>query len=149
MGKSDTQRLNTNIMIKKIESAGDLKYVVDFLQQLRIDVPWLIKIVRFRHRRTLSQNSMYHLWKAVIADEYGYTPAEMHDVLRGLYLPVREVEVQGTTHRLLTSTTALDTKQFTTFLDTIYRDFSAEGIILPMPGDRGLEELYEKYKDTF
>ena len=45
------------------------------------------------------------------------------------------------------STKTLDTKQFTNYLDAIYIDFTGEGIILPMPGDIGLEEMYEKYKE--
>ena len=88
-------------MVKKIESDSDRNGIIQYLERLNIDKPWIVKIVRFRKKRSLSQNSLYHLWKAVIADEYGYSPAEMHDVLRKKFLPVNEVEIRGKKYELL------------------------------------------------
>ncbi len=135
-------------MIKKLESPTDHQWLINYINGLDQTKLWMVKVVPFRRKRSLSQNSLYHLWKAVIADECGYTPNEMHDILRREYLPVKVVKMKKNTHYLLKSTTDLNTKEFTDYLDTIHRDFSANGIILPQPGEQGLEEMYEKYKDN-
>lgn len=134
-------------MISRIESETDRKQLVDFINNLKLDKVWLVNIKRLRKMRSISQNSLYHLWKSVLAEEFGNTPNEMHDILRRRYLSINEKEVLGEVYEILQSTTTLNTKEFSNFLDAIYIDFSAEGIILPKPGDRGFEEMYEKYKD--
>ena len=135
--------------VKKIETEQERAAIAGLVSKLDMKTPWMFKLVKFRKKRTLSQNALYHLWKAVIAKELGYTPNEMHEALRGEYLGFKNLDVFDKELTVINSTNDLNTKQFKEFLDCIHRDFSAQGIILPMPGDRGLEEMYEKYKDTF
>lgn len=89
---------------------------------------------RARSQRSLQQNRFY--WGVVVeilADAFGYTPEEMHEALKFKFLRIHNEKGQDLDS--VKSTTKLDTKEFTDYVDTILRWAVTEyGIYIPDPG---------------
>ena len=116
-------------------------YAIDLVRPHRLECKL------YRKKRTLAQNSLYHLWKAAVARETGYTIGWLHDFWRDRYLPKEVRIIFGETKEYLMSTTSLNTSQFTFYLDCIVQFAAERAIKLPDPKDREFEVFYEKYKD--
>lgn len=123
----------------------------DFIEKIRkvkIKRPYVAEFKPHRKCRSIPQNSLYWLWISCVADETGNDKLTLHDYFRSKYLPIKELRVFESPIRRLTSTTELDTKQFTHYLDRIQQDMlTEEGISLPNPNDMSWDSFYEKYKD--
>lgn len=98
-------------------------------------------IQRHKSKRTLSQNSLH--WKRLdiirlhIADSTGqiFSAEELHDFFKRRFLPVRLVEIAGEAEKVTPTTTELDTKQMTDFMDQIDRYcIDRLNLYLPVPG---------------
>lgn len=101
-----------------------------------------------KKKRSISQNSLYWLYVNYIANDTGNDREAIHDELRRMFLPVNSGLLGNKEIYSLTSTTSLDTLQFTQFIDKIVVWASSElGIILPNPEDKIFEEFKEKYKN--
>lgn len=106
-----------------------------------------VNITPRKSTRTLSQNRLYWLYIACIIDETGNDRDALHDHFRRKFLPVYYSLLGDEQTEKLTSTTALDTVQFTQYIDRIVAFSSSElGIVLPNPEDRYFEQFYEQYK---
>lgn len=99
-------------------------------------------------RRTLSQNRLYWLYIACIMDETGENDREaLHNYLRRKFLPVHRIMIGSEEAEKLTSTTELNTGQFTRYIDSIVVWAASElGIALPDPEDLHFEQFCEQYK---
>lgn len=103
---------------KYIKSRKNWHYIID---------------VRTGRERTLLQNSYYWSLVQILADDKGYTPDQMHEELRILFLS-KPVEVTGLGVVLVAkSTTVLTTKEFTDYIEMIRQRAAMDGIILPDP----------------
>lgn len=120
-----------------------IAYITDLPEGKRYHV----KVTLKREKRTVDQNSLYWLWIACIRDETGNEKDFLHDHFRGKYIGYDEQVVFGEVIRKPKSTTRLDTKQFTLYLESI-RVFAASelGIVLPDPEDKYWQDFYDKYK---
>ena len=134
-------------MIHHIRNEIDRIKILTAIQQLKEGVHWIVDIKRYRKKRTHSQNKLYWLWINCIAQETGNKPEDIHDYLKDRFLPKREINVFGEIKQVSFSTTELNTKQFTDYLNAIDADVSTEGIRLLYPDDLHWESFIEKYKD--
>ena len=134
-------------MIYHIRTEIDKIKLLTIIQQLKEGVHWVIDVKRYRKKRTLSQNKMYWLWINCIASETGNRPDDIHDYLKNKYLPKRQIDIFGNIKEIPYSTTELNTKQFTDYLNAIDADVSTEGITLLYPDDLHWDSFYDKYKD--
>lgn len=125
----------------------DREQFIIAVQAVDLVKPYLGNCKVYRKKRTLAQNKLYHLWKAAVALETGYTPGWLHDFWRDRYLPKEMRIVFGATKEYLMSTTDLNTEQFTHYLDCISLFAAERAIILPDPKQKEFEAFYEKYKD--
>lgn len=134
--------------IHHIQSEIDRIKVQSIIQALKEDVHWIVDIKRYRKKRTLSQNKLYWMWINCIASETGNKPDDIHDYLKDRFLPKRIIKLYNEeTKEVPISTTELNTKQFTDYLNAIDADVSTEGIRLLYPDDLHWESFIEKYKD--
>ncbi len=109
-----------------------------------------ISVKECRETRSIAQNKLYWLWLTCIADETGNNKDALHEFFKEKYLSVKRYEVSfksGCESGIAReSTTDLDTKGMTLYLDCIQKFALAEcGIALPHPDEQGCEEFYEKY----
>lgn len=128
---------------------ADTKGVIkQYIDKCKDDVLYDVEIKRHTKMRSPSQNRLYWLYIACIVDETDNDRDTIHYELRRRFLPLKEKVFAGETTIQLTSTTELDTAQFTRYIDRIVAFAHSElGIILPNPEDRYFEQFYEQYKD--
>jgi len=90
--------------------------------------------------RSNAQNNLYWEWVSLVSDELGYTKDETHALLRDKFLGYNEYKnKKGSEIKELRSTTKLNTKDFTNYLEQIDILMAEYGITLPRP-----EDLYYK-----
>ncbi|MDR1897996.1 MAG: recombination protein NinB [Prevotellaceae bacterium] len=133
---------------------GDKQKVIDYVTKLPDDKQYIVKVKRKRKRklRTIDQNRLYWACLSCIMHETGNDKDVLHEFFKQKFLGT-----QSRTFRLMdceysvaipASTTKLNTKEMTFYLERIRQFASAElGIVLPEPEDRYLEEFYNQYKD--
>lgn len=118
--------------------------------------------------RSMAQNSLYWKWMGVAGDDFGYTPDELHDEMRIMFLakifeakPDRHPALMKTlfllrklfkTEKQLSmdlhrqyilgavSTTDASVKEFTEYLNQIDKHAAENSVLLPLPADIGLDE---------
>lgn len=93
----------------------------------------LYRIEQVQNTRSLQQNSLLWLYYTTIADHTGYTPDEVHQVMKQRHLPKQKVVLRGGEYEVIKSTTKLRKGEMVEFLMNIERDASDMGIILPNP----------------
>ncbi len=132
---------------------------LDFIKKLPKEKKWEIVIKPYRFKRTTSQNS--YLWgvvyQTIAENEGGYflnevteplirkakkKPSEfIHEYFKQEYLTIGKVGEKSITR----STTDLNTKEFTEYVEKIMRFASTVlGVYIPTPEERGLSD-YQKW----
>ena len=136
-------------MLLKILIPSDKTKVIDYINRLPETKQYVVEVKLKRNRRSVDQNSLYWCWLSCIMDETGEHKDDLHEYFKQHFLGVDERFVFNKYQVVVTkSTTKLDTKQMTDYLERIQQFASAElGIILPNPEDLYWEEFYNKYKD--
>ncbi len=70
-------------------------------------------------KRTNDQNSIFHAWCNVLANETGHTQEEIKTYLKDMFLPAKIVSVGAKSRMIRPGTSTLDTSQMGTLLDRI------------------------------
>ena len=127
------------------------------------DNPVEVTIKPWRRNRSQEQNALYWKWVAIMADEYGNTKDDLHEILKRNHLaPILEREDEGYASMMqalrelwksgarskaeallkqvtrLTSTTGLKVKEMTEYLEAIEQQAADAGIELPKPEGKRL-----------
>ena len=100
--------------------------------------PIEVSLGRLRQNRSLRQNS--YLWAIyrLIAQETGNDEYRIHAVMKGLFLPLEDLELpNGTTVKTLGSTKGLSTTDFGEFIDKVKAFAGEQGIRVPEPEELG------------
>ncbi len=135
-------------MILRIRNKRDREAVATYVTKLPDGKQFDVNITQKRQKRTISQNSLYWLWLTCIHNETGNDKDILHREFAKMYLPKKSGHFFDEVVEHPVSTTSLDTKQFTEYLDKIQVFVNAElGIVLPNPEDQTWEIFYETYKD--
>jgi len=104
-----------------IKCDKDKQTLISYLKELGND--YLVDVKKQRNTRSNMQNSYY--WKCIVqglAEELGYFPDEMHDILRAKFLSEYEmISINDNQIALnkIGSTTALNTKAFEVYTEQI------------------------------
>ncbi len=132
----------------KIITPKDKEAVKSVIDKLPEGVRFDVSIKRHRERRTIDQNRLYFLWLACISNETGNSKDDLHEYFKQQYLGFEQRAVLNGRVYINPSTSALDTKQFTDYLNKIQIFANTElGIILPAREDLEFTQFYERYKD--
>ena len=125
---------------KKIEA---IEYIDSlFAQDKRVT------IVITKEKRTLDQNRLYWLWLTCIAQNTGNDKDNLHEFFILKYLQPELIQVFEKLIYKRLSTTLLDTRRFTEYLNKIQLFANTElAIELPNPEDLKFAEFYEYYKN--
>lgn len=108
-----------------------------------------VELTQKRDKRTLRQNSYFHLITSWYGLELGYTLDEMKQIIKDEIIPgmFDEYEKNGRTFRRGTSD--LNTKEMAIVTDAVRNHASTNGIYLPKPNEaeqlRSLEEQLSRY----
>lgn len=108
----------------------------DYLKAL--DNVYKVDIKRDRKGRSNPQNRYYRgVVVKMISEETGYTPEEVHEILKTKFLSYEKViEKTGEVFTISRSTTELNTQEFEEFLE-MCRMFAAQDIeiVIPLPNE--------------
>lgn len=132
----------------QIKQHSDKGAIKDYIDKLSESKHYDVSIVLHRQKRSLDQNRLLFLWINCIASETGNDKDALHTFFKRKFLTPSSRTVFGTQVYLDPTTTSLDTRQFTDYLEHI-RAFAASeiGITLPDPEDALWAQFYEQYKD--
>lgn len=90
-----------------------------------------------RSERSLKANA--YVWGVVyreLSEWSGHTPEEIHDVMRAMFLPAREIVTpDGRKVAALGSTAALDVEAFGAYVDKIKQWAAEQGVNIPDPDE--------------
>lgn len=132
----------------KIEKPEDKQAVWSYIDSLPNGKRYDINIARHRERRTIDQNRLLFLWINCISNETGQDKDDLHIYFKHKFLPPNYIRVLGLQIYITPTTTTLDTKQFTDYLNSIQVFAAAElGITLPNPEDAIWAQFYEQYSN--
>lgn len=140
-------------MLLKILKPSDKEAVKQYIDKLELGDKYpyrkfKVEIKQQRELRSKDQNALYWLWLTCIMAETGNDKDDLHIVFGKKYLPKESRVLYGESVEITTSTTSLDTAQFTYYLNRIQQFANSElGIYLPNPEDLHFQQFYETYKD--
>ena len=92
-----------------------------------------VDIGSHRKNRSLEQNAYY--WGVCLtlaSDNLGYTTEELHDTFKAMFLKDRIIR-QGRWLEIVRSTSNLDTKEMTNYIENVRRELAQLGIFVPSP----------------
>lgn len=94
--------------------------------------PMRVTVVKWKKKRSLSQNSYYHaVVKKEIADYSGHTEDEMHEILKQMFCPTKAIRF-GEKEYLIRSTRNLSTVEMRDYIDQCVA-FAATELALAIP----------------
>jgi hypothetical protein len=100
---------------------------------------------RFVRRRSLEQNRLYWAILKCMSDETGNDSDDLHELMKARYLPKKWIKVKGHEFPTTTSTTDLNTEEFTEYIDKIMAFAFELNIAIPQPGDDGYNAFVAQY----
>jgi|TARA_R100000482_G_scaffold104469_1_gene47158 hypothetical protein len=104
-----------------IKDNKDKQSLINYLKELGND--YIVDVKKQRNNRSIMQNNYY--WKCIVqmlADELGYYPNEMHDILKVKFASEwQSIEVNNNKVGLqvINSTATMDTKEFEIYAEQI------------------------------
>jgi len=104
-----------------IKDNKDKQSLINYLKELGND--YIVDVKKQRNNRSMMQNNYY--WKCIVqmlADELGYFPNEMHDILKVKFASEwQSIEVNNNKVGLqvINSTATMDTKEFEIYAEQI------------------------------
>ena len=95
-----------------------------------------IEVSKHHSQRTHPQNNYY--WGVVIAlmsDWTGFTPQEMHDTFKNMFLKETRRSKQGKAYDVVRSTASLTTQEFGDYVEKCRMFASMQGLVIPDPNE--------------
>lgn len=105
----------------------------EYIMSLPVGNYWL-EIKKAKSQRTLYQNAWY--WGAIlplIAETYGHTPYELHEIFKRMFLEPRFIKYKGKEIKIPGSTAKLSKIEFGEYVEKIRAECSQDGITIPEP----------------
>ena len=117
-------------------------FINEVTKLLREPGKWRVNIVKWREKRSLSQNSMMWMWLAEIdkqrplkCDTGEFTGSELwHEVFKKYYCPIKQI-TDGDNYMVIKSTKLLDVGEMTYYLNQIETWCIDRGLTLTIPED--------------
>lgn len=101
----------------------------------------IVTVDKPSNKRSIPQNKYYWLVLGVISGHTGHTEDELHKLFKGMFLPRKEIELNGKKYNLASSTTDLTVGQFVEYIMRITAEAGDMGISIPSIEDfkKGLD----------
>lgn len=104
--------------------------------------PIQITISEVRGKRTIDQNALYWMWMDIIANNIGDSKEAVHQDMGYHFLPRIVSSQTGNSYPI--STTKLNTKQMSEYMEKVRALSAGMGITLPSPEDLIDYSVYER-----
>jgi hypothetical protein len=125
-----------------IRTQDDKNKALNRISLLVLDKPWEIDIKPYKKNRSFAQNKLYRRWLGEISEFNGDDPDALHEHFKEQYIETEYVTAFGKTKAKTKTTTDLNTKEFTQYLEKIDRFcVSFLNLVLSSPEDLIYEAL--------
>jgi len=104
--------------------------------------PMQITVNEVREKRTLDQNALYWMWMDIIANHIGDSKEAVHQDMGYHFLPRIVSRQTGNSYPI--STTKLNTKEMSEYMEKVRALSAGMGMILPSPEDLIDYSVYER-----
>lgn len=98
---------------------------IHFYEYLKLNEGKTITLEIVRPKRSKNENNYYWQVLAWLSDETGYTPNELHELFKGMFLK-KHIEIKGKEYTVIRSTSDLTTTEFEDYLSKIRQLASIE-----------------------
>lgn len=134
-------------MLLRINQSSDKRKVIDYVDKLPDGKPYTVEIKVKRKQRSTDQNRLYWLWLTCIMAETGEHKDRLHEFFKQHFLGGEEHWAFNKYQVIVPrSTSTLDTKQMTDYLERVQQFAATElGIVLPNPEDLQWAEFEAQY----
>jgi len=139
------------LKVYELKNDKDVDHLCKELKEVikQTEKPHLAKIEIKRSKRSIDQNSLLWLWLTCLEkdSETGSSKQDFYDHLIMNYAPTRITECMGESCYNKITTSKMDKKQMSVFMDNV-RVFALNNfqIDLPLPEDRRFNQFYETYR---
>ena len=106
-------------MLKLIFNESQKLDAIQVIHDLDYNKKWQIEIKPYRKNRSVAQNKLYHMWLKEISLHTGDTTDGLHEHFKNEYLDTEYIMVMGKSLAKTKTTTTLNTKEFTEYLEKI------------------------------
>ena len=131
-----------------VDSKLALTRVEQYLAGLDPEKKWIVKVERYRSRRSLAQNRLLHMWMQVVSEEYYLSHGQYHapevwkEYFKQMFLGDDVSIVLGSHVILPKKTSALNTRDMSEFLNKTEMYCAVEfEISLPRPEDLFIDAM--------
>lgn len=94
---------------------------------------YTIEVSKTRAGRSLEQNKLYWKWIAIISEDLGYYPEELHEAFTDQFAPIYTTRgLDGKPKQKRTRTSQMSVKQMTDYMDRISHFCAEHSIKLPL-----------------
>lgn len=106
-----------------------------FVSRLPAEPVMEVTVRPYKSKRSVEQNRLYWgVYLKTIADHTGHTAEELHELFKAKFLYRENLTVCGTDLPMFASTTKLNTREFTDFLDRV-QQFAQHELGCYLPAD--------------
>lgn len=120
-----------------VKDASEREAICKYLQSLPDGKAYKVSITLHKAKRSNDANALYWAWLAIIASETGNDRETCHKFFAKKFLGYDVHEFGNDKIAVVRSTSRLDTKAFSEYMDQVSAFASSElGIVLPSPDDQ-------------
>lgn len=121
--------MTDRIIANEASRAGAIQAIRD----LDLTRPFRMTLKRKASKRSLNQNSLFHMWCAEIAEQTGNDAEAVKEALKHMFLPPRIIEMGERQVEVRRSTAALSTDDMARFMKAVEGWGRGEGYYLTAP----------------
>lgn len=107
----------------------ELQRAADLIRGLTPDKPWRVEIVQHRNKRSPEQNALLWAIYGRMVEGTGHTTEELHEAMKAKFLPQQWIRVGDEEVKINASTTKLDVKEFSDFVERV-QEFAASELAI-------------------
>lgn len=129
-----------------LKSNTDKPFLINLIRELDINDKMSWEIKKLSRPRSLSQNALLWLWLTAIENETGQPKNDVYMLFCSMFAPQKHIEMFGFLEPVLVTSSQMDSKQFTDFLNEI-KQFAMDELTidLPEPSEKRFDEFYQTY----
>lgn len=133
-----------------ITKPGDFDRIINYLSKIDVTKQWSVSILLLKSKRSIDQNKLYWVWLGIIESETGTFKDELHEYFKERFLGFTIRKVFESEVKIINSTTKLNTKEFTTYLESIRVFVSQElGITLLTPDEQNFDQFCNEFNINY
>lgn len=128
---------------------GSRQWFIEQINQMDLTIPQRVKMVRWKDKRSIDQNSLYWMWMNEVSEQAKingkmFEPELWAEIFKKYYCPEKVIELPFGEQQTIKSTTKLDTGEMHHYLNQIEAWCMSQGFMLTIPESSEYKKLIDK-----